>query len=190
MKDSHMGVRPDMEARRVPLQPLDTGGSPLPIEFLEAFNIPAIQTAAVPGAGSYSTVFDLARFYQMWLNGGELNGVRLLSPAMVDLATTNHTGDMEDRMFTPMRIAKQWPKIPANRGLGFWLRGTGIFPSYFGNYASPRTFGHAGASSIMAWGDPARELIFIGLTSGLIEEPRSLERWHLFADLAQACVVD
>jgi CubicO group peptidase (beta-lactamase class C family) len=190
MKDSHMGVRPDMQERRVPLQALDTGGAPFPIEFLEAFNMPEIQQAAIPGAGAYSTVFDLARFYQMWLNRGEFNGVRFLSPALVELATTIHTGDMEDRLIEPIRVAMQWPKIPANRGLGFWIRGTGIFPSYFGSLASPRTFGHAGASSIMAWADPVRELIFIGLTSGLIQEPRSLLRWHLFADLAQACVVD
>ncbi|MGH7931887.1 MAG: serine hydrolase domain-containing protein [Candidatus Binataceae bacterium] len=189
MKDSHMGVRPDMQTRRVPLQALDSGGAPFPIEFLEAFNDPAMQAAAIPGAGSYSTVFDLARFYQMWLNHGELDGVRLLSPALVELATTIHTGDMEDRLIEPMRVENEWPKIPANRGLGFWMRGEGIFPTYFGSLASPRTFGHAGASSIVAWADPARELVFIGLTSGLIHEPRSILRWHLFADLAQACVV-
>src|SRR5262249_39306873 len=111
MKDSHMGVRPDMEARRVPLQALDTGGVPFPIEFLTAFDDPALQKAAIPGAGSRATVFDLARFYQMWLNGGELDGVRLLSPAMVDLATTIHTGDMEDRLIEPMRVTMHWPKI-------------------------------------------------------------------------------
>lgn len=188
MKDSHMGVRPAMQARRVPLQALDTGGAPFPIEFLEAFN--TLQEAAIPGAGSYSTISDLARFYQMWLNGGELDGVRILSPALVDLATTIHTGDMEDRLMEPLRVVRQWPKMPANRGLGFWLRGTGIFPSYFGSLASPRTFGHAGASSIMAWADPARELVFVGLTSGLIEETKSIARWHLFSDLAQSCVVD
>jgi len=109
---------------------------------------------------------------------------------MVDLATTNHTGDMEDRLWEPMRVAMQWARIPATRGLSFWLRGTGVFPSHFGSLASSRTFGHAGASSIMAWADPVRDLIFIGLTSGLIEEPRSIMRWHLFSDLAQACVVD
>lgn len=190
MKDSHMGVRPDMQDRRVPLQALDEGGVPFPMSFLEAFNAPDVQAAAIPGAGSYSTIFDLARFYQMWLNRGALDGVRLLSPALVELATTIHTGDMEDRLIEPMRVAKQWPHAPANRGLGFWVRGRGIFPTYFGTLASPGAYGHAGASSIMAWADPARDLIFVGLTSGLIEEPRSIERWALFSDLAQSCVVE
>jgi CubicO group peptidase (beta-lactamase class C family) len=190
MHDSHMGVRPDMQERRVPVQALDEGGVPFPMSFLEAFNAPEVQTAAIPGGGSYSTVYDLARFYQMWLNGGELDGVRLLSPALVELATTIHTGDMEDRLIEPMRVAKQWPVAPANRGLGYWVRGSGIFPSYFGTLASPQTYGHAGASSIMAWADPVRNLTFVGLTSGLIEEPRSIERWALFSDLAQSCVVD
>ncbi len=190
MHDSHMSVRPDMQERRVPVQALDEGGVPFPMSFLEAFNAPEVQAAAIPGGGSYSTVSDLARFYQMWLNGGELDGVRLLSPALVELATTIHTGAMEDRLIEPIRVAKQWPLAPANRGLGYWVRGSGIFPSYFGSLASPRTYGHAGASSIMAWADPVRELTFVGLTSGLIEEPRSIERWALFSDLAQSCVVD
>ncbi|MCE2486286.1 MAG: beta-lactamase family protein [Desulfurellaceae bacterium] len=190
MHDSHMGVRPDMHERRVPLQALDEGGAPFPLAFLEAFNRPEIQSAAIPGGGSYSSVGDMARFYQMWLNRGAFDGVRLLSPAMVELATTIHTGDLEDRLLEPIRVARQWPKAPANRGLGFWLRGSGIFPTYFGSLASPRTFGHAGASSIMAWADPARELIFVGMTSGLIEEPRSITRWHVLSDLAQACVVE
>jgi CubicO group peptidase (beta-lactamase class C family) len=83
-------------------------------------------------------VLDLARFYQMWLNGGELDGSRFLSPALVDLATTVHTGDMEDRLGEQIRMAQGWTKTPANRGLGFWIRGTGIFPNYFGSLASPR----------------------------------------------------
>lgn len=190
MKDSHMGVRSDLEARRVPIQALDQESFPFPLAFLEVFNLPVVQRAAIPGGGSYSTVFDLARFYQMWLNGGELDGVRLLSPAMVDLATTVHTGDAPDRLFQQIAVLQGWRSVPANRGLGFFVRGTGIFPSHFGSLASPRSFGHAGASSIMAWADPARELIFVGLTSGLIDEARSILRFHSFSDLVQACVVD
>ncbi|HEY8175071.1 MAG TPA: serine hydrolase domain-containing protein [Gemmatimonadaceae bacterium] len=44
------------------------------------------------GAGLVSTARDYARFLQMLLNGGELNGVRLLSPKTVDLMTSNQVG--------------------------------------------------------------------------------------------------
>lgn len=190
MTDTYMGVRPDMQDRRVPIQGLDESDVPFPMSFLEAFNDADIQTAAIPGAGAYSTISDLGRFYQMWLNGGQLDGVRLLSPALVDLATTIHTGDLGDRLVESICLAREWPFVPANRGLGYWIRGVGIFPTYFGALASARTYGHAGASSIMAWADPAKELVFVGLTSGLIEEWRNIERWALFSDLAQSCVVE
>jgi CubicO group peptidase (beta-lactamase class C family) len=190
MKDSHMGVRPDMRERLVALKALDAESIPFPFSMLEDFDLPEAQAAAIPGGGSRSTIFDLARFYQMWLNGGELDGLRLLSPAMVQLATTIHTGEHEDRLLELLRVMNGWPRIPANRGLGWWVRGTGIFPSFFGSLASSGTFGHAGASSIMAWADPARELVFVGLTAGLIAEARNIVRWHQLSDLAQSCVVD
>ena len=190
MKDTHFGVRPDMRERLVPLKARDQGGIPFPTEFLEIFDMPALQSAAIPGGGARSTVADLARFYQMWLNGGVLDGVRLLSPAMVELATTNHTGDMPDRLFAPILLSQGWSSFPANRGLSFFVRGTGIFPSFFGSYASPRTFGHPGAGSIMAWADPARQLTFVALTAGIIHEHKHILRTHQLSDLAQACVVD
>jgi CubicO group peptidase (beta-lactamase class C family) len=46
------------------------------------------------GAGLTSTAADYARFAQMLLNGGELNGVRLLGPKTVELMTTSHTADL------------------------------------------------------------------------------------------------
>ena len=190
MKDSHFGVRSDMRERLVPLKARDLGGFPFPTEFLEVFDLPALQTAAIPGGGARSTVTDLARFYQMWLNGGVLDGVRLLSPAMVELATTNHTGDMQDRLFDPICLNQGWKTFAANRGLSFWVAGTGIHPSVFGNYASPRAFGHPGAGSIMAWADPARQLTFVALTAGIIHEHKHVLRTNTLSDLAHACVVD
>ncbi len=47
------------------------------------------------GAGLVSTAQDYARFAQMLLNGGELDGVRLLSRKTVELMTTSHTSDLE-----------------------------------------------------------------------------------------------
>lgn len=45
------------------------------------------------GAGLVSTAMDYARFLQMLLNGGELDGVRILSPRTVELMTVNHLHD-------------------------------------------------------------------------------------------------
>ena len=46
------------------------------------------------GAGLVSTTRDYTRLLQMLLNGGELNGVRILSPSTVELMTTNQTGTL------------------------------------------------------------------------------------------------
>ena len=48
------------------------------------------------GAGLLSTAADYGRFLQMLLNGGVLDGVRLLSPKTVALATSNHVGALYD----------------------------------------------------------------------------------------------
>ena len=46
------------------------------------------------GAGLVSTITDYARFLQMLLNGGQLDGARLLSRKTVELMTVNHVGEM------------------------------------------------------------------------------------------------
>ncbi len=46
------------------------------------------------GAGLVSTAMDYARFLQMLLNGGELEGARLLSPKSVEMMTANHVGSL------------------------------------------------------------------------------------------------
>ena len=50
------------------------------------------------GAGLLSTARDYGRFLQMIANGGELDGVRILSPQTVALMTTNQTGTLYDAM--------------------------------------------------------------------------------------------
>ena len=48
----------------------------------------------LPEGGLYSTATDLFILYQMMLNRGQYNGVRILSPASVDAMTRVHTGDL------------------------------------------------------------------------------------------------
>jgi hypothetical protein len=86
-------------------------------------------------------------FAEALRRGGELDGARILSPALLDLATRNHTGAQPNPLFDHMREMRGWDEFPAMLGLGFFLRGEGLFPMPFGLTASPRAFGGLGAGS-------------------------------------------
>ncbi len=100
------------------------------------------------GAGLLSTAGDYARFLQMLLNGGELNGVRLLSPTTVNLMTENHIDD------TPFRPGQGF-------GLGFSVvtdLGKRGLPGSVGE------FGWGGAYHSTYWVDPENDLVVVYLT--------------------------
>jgi CubicO group peptidase (beta-lactamase class C family) len=159
-------------------------------DLLEAFNVLVTADAEIPAGSAVSTVADLFRWAEALRRGGELDGQRVLSSALVRLATTNHTGAMPNGFYAFACEQRGWDPFPANIGLSFWIRGTGIFPTYFGVTSSPRTFGGLGAGSAMFWVDPERDLTFVLLTSGLLEETRNLDRCQRLSDLVQAAVVD
>ena len=54
----------------------------------------ATKTLFSGGGGLWSTPEDYLQFAQMLVNGGQLNGKRLLSPRTVDLMSSNHLGDL------------------------------------------------------------------------------------------------
>ena len=100
------------------------------------------------GAGLLSTASDYARLLQMLLNGGELNGTRILSPTTVRLMTVNHIGDIA---FRPGQ----------GFGLGFSVvtdLGTRGTPGSVGE------FGWGGAYHSTYWVDPKEELVVVYLT--------------------------
>jgi CubicO group peptidase (beta-lactamase class C family) len=174
----------------VPVVVRDRSEGLFPAEALEAFNVVVGEDAEIPAAGVLSTAVDLFRYAEALRRGGELDGTRILAPATLALATSNQTGTMPNRLWSYARELRDWPEFPAYIGLTFWLRGGGIFPTPFGTLASPATFGHSGAGSTTLWIDPARELVFVCLTSGLVEETRSFERFQRLSDLVHAAVVD
>jgi CubicO group peptidase (beta-lactamase class C family) len=190
MHDTALGLRADLAARKVPVVVRDRSPGVFEPELLEAFNVLVGPSTEIPAASAVSTVADLFRFAEMLRRDGELDGVRLFAPAVVRLATTNQTGDGPNGFFAFACEARGWAPFPAYIGLSFWLRGDGIFPTYFGQLSSPRTFGGLGAGSSMYWVDPERDLTFVLLTAGLLEETRNLDRCQRLSDLVQAAVVD
>jgi CubicO group peptidase (beta-lactamase class C family) len=100
-----------------------------------------------PSGGLFSTARDMAQFYQMVLNGGELGGRRILSPEAVKEMTTVQTGDLTTG-FTP---GNGW-------GLGWCVVRQ---PQGVSRMLSPGTFGHGGAFGTQGWVDPQRKMIFV-----------------------------
>ena len=154
-----------------------------------ALNTLPKEGSELPAAGVYSTVSDVFRFVEMLRLGGALDGTRILSPLTIDLATRIHTGDKPNDLWAFAREARGWDEFPANLGLGFFVRGEGLHPVPHGTLASPRSFGHIGAGSTVFWVDPVREVSFICLTAGLLDETHSLQRWQRLSDMALSAVV-
>jgi CubicO group peptidase (beta-lactamase class C family) len=190
MHDTALGLRADLAARKVPVVVRDRSPGIFEPELLEAFNVLVGPDTEIPAASAVSTVADLFRFAEMLRRGGELDGHRLFTPSMVRLATTNQTGDKPNGFYAFACQQRGWDPFPAYIGLSFWLRGHGIFPTYFGHLSSSRTFGGLGAGSSMYWIDPERDLTFVLLSAGLLEETRNLDRCQRLSDLVQAAVVD
>ena len=100
-----------------------------------------------PSGGLFSTASDLAAFYQMILNGGELDGKRIVSQAAVKQMTTIQTGDLVTG-FTP---GNGW-------GLGWCVVRE---PQGVTEHVSPGTFGHGGAFGTQGWVDPKTQTIYV-----------------------------
>jgi CubicO group peptidase (beta-lactamase class C family) len=125
----------------------------------------------------------------MLRRGGELDGVRVLSPATIESVQVNRTGDEPNTIWAYAEVMRGWEPFPANLGLGFFLRGEGTFPTPFGLLASPATFGGFGAGSTAFWIDPVRDVTYAFMSSGLMEDSYSMERHMRLSDLVHAALL-
>jgi CubicO group peptidase (beta-lactamase class C family) len=106
------------------------------------------------GGGLVGTAADYMRFAQMMLNGGELDGTRLLSRKSVELMTTNHL----PQHLLPFVLTQDWKVY--TEGYGFGL-GFDVLMDVAQSHAtgSVGAFGWGGAASTDFWVDPKEELI-------------------------------
>jgi CubicO group peptidase (beta-lactamase class C family) len=125
----------------------------------------------------------------MLRRGGELDGVRILSPASIQMATSIQTGLKEDEFLGQSMKLNGWDPGPANIGLDFIIRGIGIRAvSFLGSLSSPRTFGKYGMGGTMFWVDPERDVTFVFLSTGLLEEYNNACRLQRLSDMVMAAV--
>jgi CubicO group peptidase (beta-lactamase class C family) len=138
-------------------------------------NDPRFLTGIVPSANVVATANDLSRFYQLLLNGGTLDGVRIFDPLTIRRATSEQSYlEFDLTLFVPFRY-----------GMGFMLGGEWL--SLYG----PETqyaFGHLGFTNIISWADPEREVAAALLTSGKpLVYPQIYHLFDLTRQIGLAC---
>ncbi len=184
MHDTSVGLRADLKSRKV--VPDFRGNYPIGHKSRNvdgpngAFED---EKAEMPWVGIVSTVPDMFRFADMFRQGGTLDGARLLSPLMVELASRNHTGDKRNELYYRRGAEKGLEEVPAYIGLGFTIRGERLIHHMFGSLASPRSFGNYGAGTTLFWVDPQRDITFTALTAGVMEHNANCDRFQRWSDM-------
>jgi CubicO group peptidase (beta-lactamase class C family) len=118
------------------------------------------------GGGLYSTADDYLRFAQMLLNGGELNGTRLLAPSTIELMRANHVPAAVKNGKFGIGYYRMQP------GFGFGYD-VAVYedPAQVGSTVGKGTYLWDGAAGTWFWIDPANDVIFIGMVQRMMTVP-------------------
>ena len=114
------------------------------------------------GGGLVSTLGDYTRFTKMLVNGGEMDGVRILNPRTVALMTTNVIPQsvlVSSNGVAPSRF---------NEAVGFGLDLMVVNdPLKAGSLEGKGDFSWGGAAGTWFWGDPTNDIVFVGMIQRL-----------------------
>jgi CubicO group peptidase (beta-lactamase class C family) len=148
----------------VPGAKMSRVAQPLAIDIATGAKTNVIDVSAAPGndsggAGGVSTASDYLRFAQAMLNGGQLDGQRILSRATVALMASDHLGT---RIATPTQPGELLMGVQGYTfGLGFMVRqGQGVA----GVHGSQGEFMWAGYAGTFFWIDPKEEITVVYMT--------------------------
>jgi CubicO group peptidase (beta-lactamase class C family) len=133
------------------------------------FNDPQILDIVMPAGNIYATADECTQFFQLLLNGGVFNDVRIFKPLTIRRATVE-TGkpEIDNTLLIPIRYS-------AGMMLG---------NSPFGLYGpeTKKAYGHMGITTNMVWADPERDISVALLTTGKVL--LGFHYWPLFRLLA------
>jgi CubicO group peptidase (beta-lactamase class C family) len=113
------------------------------------------------GGGLVSTASDYHRFTQLLLDGGRLEGVRLLAPRTVAFMTRNHLPGDADLARFGRPMYPDDPYCGTGFGLGFAVE---VDPVAAARPVSPGTYTWGGAASTNFWVDPSERLTILFFT--------------------------
>ena len=116
------------------------------------------------GGGLTSTTQDYLRFCQMLLNGGELDGKRILSPSSVALMRANR---LSPAIMNTEGYGIAFAHISPGYGFGYDFA---VFtdPGFIGSTVGKGTFTWGGAAGTWFWIDPTNDVVFVGMIQRLL----------------------
>lgn len=174
----------------VPAQKYDRLAEPLPVDLSsntpnKLYDVSTRPSNDSGGAGGVSTASDYLRFAQMMLNGGQLDGKRILSRKTVELMSSDHLGTRIQAVspMTPGEILLATPGYTF--GLGFAVRQA---PGIAGVAGSQGEFMWGGYAGTYFWIDPKEDLVAVYMT----QAPSPIRSYYrkLFKNLVYAAIQD
>ena len=134
---------------------------------------PAWRKAEIAAANGQANARGIARIYGMLANGGEIDGIRILSQQAIEIATIEEVDDSRPNLVTgrPMRFAR-----------GFSLNVDGVYGK------NPNAFGHAGAGGSLGFADPAANIGFGYTMNQMQVNPDDESRSKRLADAVYDCL--
>ena len=172
MKDSFFTAPPEKRGRIASIYELVDG------KLTKSDRDPSLQFRfPSPSGGMFSTAADMFVFYQMTLQGGKYDGMRILSRASVDAMTALH-------------ISIPLGGTISGLGLGWWVVGEPI-----GTVGLPLqsngSYGHGGFLGTLGWVDPDKNLVGVFLIHQLSElASKRREVAQVFVAMATAAIVE
>lgn len=151
LHDGYVGLPPELEPRVSRIHAMEDCDRP---GMIRPYNRPEVHQAVHPAGGGIFTARDLARFYAMMCNGGELDGVRILKPETVAEATRLQSEANDFSL--GMRMRRSLGLVLDDSRMGATTNaGDGL-----------GTFGHGGAGTSVGWADPSMGLAMAYITNG------------------------
>ena len=164
MSETGFSVRPDQQGRfaacynATPSGGLDLQDDPTTSPYLKA---PTFHSG---GGGLVSTAGDYMKFCQMLVNGGELNGQRLIAPRTLKLMASNHLPGGQDLT----KLSRSLFSEATNAGVGFGLGFAVTFDPVAAMLpSSPGEYYWGGAASTAFWIDPVEDIAVVFMTQVL-----------------------
>ena len=194
--DFHIGLAPEHDARTaegIPADPPDPDvntfltdilSDPTSFRFKTLTNPPDLtqpgvansipwRRAEIPAANGHSNARGVARVYAALARGGELDGVRIMSPEAIERATVVQATGPDEVLRLDLHMALGWVVTSPHARMG----------------PNARAFGHSGAGGSLGFADPDAKLAFgYAMNRQIIVDSLNDPRWPALMDATYACL--